>query len=190
MARLPAGTRRRPDGTLEKRISIDGKRYSIYGSTAAALKEKEADLRKRLEEGGYTTNSNITLDKFFEEWRDQKRNTVKGNTIAKAACYYNKHISPVLGKKRIRKIERRELLKLQADLSQKNLKPSTINGIFRVLQSILNEAAKEDIIAKNPAARIKALKEPDKATETYHRALTIEEQRLFLEAVKGDYYSD
>ncbi len=37
MARLGAGTRKRADGTLEKRFTIDGKRYSVYGKTAKEI---------------------------------------------------------------------------------------------------------------------------------------------------------
>ena len=37
MARLGAGTRKRADGTLEKRFTIDGKRYSVYGKNAKEI---------------------------------------------------------------------------------------------------------------------------------------------------------
>lgn len=48
MARLAAGARKRADGTLEKRFTVEGKRYSVYGKTAAELTEKETDLRRRI----------------------------------------------------------------------------------------------------------------------------------------------
>ena len=189
MPKLPTGVRKRPDGTLEKRISIDGVRYSIYGATVSILREREAEKRKEIEEGRYTRNANLTLDKFFEEWTEIKRPIIKGSTLKLHSIYYRVHISPALGKNRIQKIERRQIQKFQLMLSQK-LKPSTVNGIFRTLKDIFNEAVRQDIIVKSPAAGVKALKEPEKATESYHRALTREEQALFLEAIRGDYYEE
>lgn len=57
MARLGAGTRKRADGTLEKRFTIDGKRYSVYGKTAKEISQKEQEIRKQIEAGMYTDNS-------------------------------------------------------------------------------------------------------------------------------------
>ena len=48
MARLGAGTRKRADGTLEKRFTIDGKRYSIYGKKKLLLQAYiSADWRQK-----------------------------------------------------------------------------------------------------------------------------------------------
>ncbi len=46
MARLEAGTRKRVDGTLEKRFTIDGKRYSIYGKNAKEKAKKHSSDRE------------------------------------------------------------------------------------------------------------------------------------------------
>lgn len=51
MARLGAGTRKRADGTLEKRFTIDGKRYSIYGKNTKEISQKEQEVRKKIEAG-------------------------------------------------------------------------------------------------------------------------------------------
>ena len=81
MARLGAGTRKRADGTLEKRFTIDGKRYSIYGKNAKEISQKEQEVRKKIEAGIYTDNRNLTLDQYFAEWLAGKRNGTKGNTL-------------------------------------------------------------------------------------------------------------
>lgn len=47
MARLGASTRKRADGTLEKRFTIDGKRYSVYGKNAKEISQKEQEIRKK-----------------------------------------------------------------------------------------------------------------------------------------------
>ncbi len=65
---------------------------------------------------------------------------------------------------------------------------STCNGVLRTLKIILNDAVQDDIISKSPASGIKALKEIEKATETYHRALTEQEQKDFMQEMQTDYY--
>lgn len=187
MARLGAGVRKRTDGTFEKRFTINGKRYSVYGKSQKELTEKELETRKKIEARIYTENRNITMDGFFEEFIKNKRNHAKSNTIRSYNCYYYKHISPALGKRKIQKIEHREIQNFQLELAE-NYTISTANHVFKVLNVILNEAVTADIIVKSPAYGIKAMRETGlKATETIHRALTLEEQKAFMNEAKNDY---
>ena len=189
MARLGAGTRKRADGTLEKRFTIDGKRYSIYGKNAKEISQKEQDVRKKIEAGIYTDNRNITLDGYFDEWLNGKRGSIKGNTLKWYATYYKGHISPCLGNVKLQKIERRQVLSFQKDLSEGELSIRTCNNIMKILKIVLKDAVMDEIIMKNPAEGIKALKEVNaKAAETYHRALTEQEQKEFMQEMASDYY--
>lgn len=187
MARLGAGTRKRADGTLEKRFTIDGKRYSVYGKNTKEIEQKELEIKNKIKDGIYTDNRNLTLDQYFDEWLSGKRNGAKGNTLKTYKSHYYKHISPRIGGRKVQKIERREILNLQREVSEK-LSPTTCNGVLRTLKIILNDAMHDEIINKNPAGGIKALKEPEKATETYHRALTEQEQKDFMQEMSKDYY--
>ena len=187
MARLPQGVRKRADGNLEKRFTVDGRRYSIYGKNAKELSQKEQEVRKQIEAGTYTDNRNLTLDKYFEEWLVGKRNGVKGSSLKLYKSHYEKHISPRLGKRKIQQIERREILSLQREVSE-SASASTCNSILRALKIILNDAVHDEIISKSPADGVKALKETEKATETYHRALTEQEQKDFMQEMEKDYY--
>lgn len=62
------------------------------------------------------------------------------------------------------------------------------NGVIRTLKIMLNDAVHDEIILRSPAGGIKALKEKEKATETYHRALTEQEQKDFMQEMASDYY--
>lgn len=188
MARLGAGVRKRPDGTLEKRFTVNGKRYSVYGKTSKELVQNEQEIRKKIEEGIYTENKNLTLDQYFTEWLVGKRNGTKGNTLKTYKSYYYKHISPQIGTRKIQKIERREVLMLQKEIS-KYLSVTTCNTLLTVLKTIFNDAIKDEIINKNPTNGVKPLKETGKkAAETYHRALTEQEQADFMQEMASDYY--
>ena len=105
--RITAGYRQREDGKYESRFTIDGKRYSVYGDTLKECKENEAKKRELIYSGLYTSNRALTLDKYYEEWKTARKGTVKGNTELNIDCRYKKHISPVLGKRKMIDIEKR-----------------------------------------------------------------------------------
>lgn len=113
---------------------------------------------------------------------------IKDSSLKINRSKYNNHIKPVLGKTKIQKIEKREVVKLQQDLSKK-LSASMTNGVIVVLKTVLNAAIDDEIIVKNPAANVKPLRTDDrpKASETIHRALTREEQQAFIRESKTEW---
>lgn len=188
MARMAAGVRKRNDGTLEKRFTLNGKRYSVYGKTSKEIQAKEQEIRKNAEIGLCIEKGRITLDKYFSEWLVEKRKSTKGNSLKTYTSYYTKHISGEIGNKRVQKIEKRDIVALQNILASK-LSVTTTNHVIKVLGIIMNDAVKDDIIMKNPVSSVKALTNSVKpATETYHRALTEEEQKMFMNAMEDNYY--
>lgn len=59
---------------------------------------------------------------------------------------------------------------------------------MKVIKAVLNDAIKDGIILDNPSRNIKSVKVTEKATETHHRALTSQEQALFMQELKNDFY--
>ena len=89
----------------------------------------------------------------------------------------------------MQKIERRQILTFQKELSESGISSRTCNNILKILKIVLNDAVVDEIIAKSPADSVKALKETGpKASETYHRALTEQEQKEFMQEIAEDYY--
>lgn len=188
MARLPKGVRRRKNGTLEKRFSVNGKPYSIYASNVKELETKEIEIRKKIDSGIYNSNRNIICDKYFAEWIARKRNHVKSSTLRTYKCNYINHISPAIGQRRLQQIEKRELIDLQMKIAN-NVSANASNYCMKIVKMILQDACGDDILSKNPAAGIKALKEKkEKAVNTIHRALTEQEQKDFMDELETDYY--
>lgn len=118
-------------GMLEKRFTVDGRRYSIYARTSKELAQKEQEIRKKIEAGIYTDNRNLMLDKYFEEWLTGKRNSTKGNTLKTYKSYYYKHVSPKIGSRKVQQIERREILALQKEIAEQ-LSVSTCNTVLKI----------------------------------------------------------
>ena len=188
MARLAAGVRKRKNGTLEKRFTVNGKRYSVYGKTTRILSQKERELREQLQKGLLSENLEITLDLYFEEWILRKQSTVKDATLYRYRSQYRNNISPLLGRRKLSRITRREVYVLQQDLKNR-FDPNTANYILRILRMILSDAVNDELIAKNPVTSIRALRTDSlKAIKTVHRALTEIEQTVFMQAAKDSYY--
>ena len=184
---LAAGYRQRKDGKYESRFTINGKRYSVYADTLKECKEKDAELREKIKSGLYINNRNITLNQYYEEWKAARQGTIKGNTALNIECRYRNHIGPAMGHRKVADIEKREIVHLQKQLAQKQ-KATTVNITIVQLKSIFNAAVADGIISRNPAAGVKPLKlDEEIATKTYHRALTEEEQSIFMEQVKQEW---
>lgn len=186
MARLAAGVRKKGN-LFEKRFTVEGKRYSVYAPTQKELANKEQELREQLRKKQYVSNRNITLDAYFKEWIVSKEKSTKSTSIYCYETVYKKRISPTMGKRKVKDIERREIIYLQNKLSGE-LKPKTVNFVIDLLGSILNGALIDNIIVKNPCYGVKHVTVNEKATDTIHRALTIEEQTAFMEELRGNFY--
>lgn len=103
---------------------------------------------------------------------------------------YKNRISPALGKRKIKDIERREVLKLQSDI-YKECTRNTTNKIMNILHQLMKAAMLDGIIVRNVCSSLDGLKDraEDKAArETIHRALTEKEIKLFLKYAEQSWY--
>lgn len=187
MQKLPTGVRRRKTGLLERRFSVNGSRYSVYGKTLRQLSEKEQKKRKQIDSAMLLNRKSMTADQYFEIWIEGKKMSVKPSTIRVYTTYYKPYASPFIGSLQLSEITRRDILRVQCEAAKK-LCPTTNNILLTVIKIILNEAVEDKLIGENPAKGIKPMKMTAKAAETYHRALTETEQEQFMDGAKGNYY--
>lgn len=187
MQKLPTGVRRRKTGLLEKRFSVNGNRYSVYGRTTRQLNEQEQIKRNQIDSSLPGKKETMTVDQYFETWIEGKKLSVKPSTIRVYTTYYRPYASPLIGPLQLSKITRRDILRLQCEAAKK-LSPTSNNILLTVIKTILNEAVEDKLLSENPAKMVKPVKVTGKATETYHRALTEVEQKQFMDAAKGNYY--
>ena len=191
MARLAAGIKKRGDGTLEKRFTVNGRRYSVYGRTSNEVLAKEQETRAKIKAGTYTTNSKVTLDEYYKEFIKEKELKIKESTVRFYDIAYKSQISPCFGSRKVNSIERREIVIFRNNMHASGLNTSTCNVVMRLFKGILKHAVIDEIISKNPAANVEGLRKTEvKATETIHRALTMEEQTAFMAEAKTEYYYD
>lgn len=187
MPRLPQGVSKRKDGLYQKRFTVEGKRYSVYGRSTKELIDKELEKRKEIESGLNQSKTNVTLNKYFQEFINQKQGYVKPTTIYKYQSVYNARIKQALGNKHLKAIDKAFLLSFRDGMIKNEVSYEYINYVFVVLKSVFTNAVADEIILKNPLQGIKPLKsEKKEASETIHRALTEEEQKEFMEYLRNE----
>lgn len=188
MARLPQGVRLTKSGRYEKRFTVDGVRYSVYGKTTKECVAKELEKRKALEEGRYTKNAAITFDAYFKEWSESKAKQIAPATMANYLRAYRNHIKKALGACKVQKIERRQVVAMR-DTVAETVGVSAANTAHLVVFMVFKSALLDEIIKTNPAEHIPQIKRKGtKITERTHKALTADEVKVFLEAMKDSWY--
>lgn len=194
MAKIPQGIKKKKDGRYEKRITIDGKRISICGRSLKEIAEKE---RKKLIqiESGEEERENPTLDQYHEMFIDDRRGKVKESTLRSQAYQYRICSgvqivnSKRLGAMRMKDIEKKDIKKLQRQLSKSSkLSNGSVNHYIDHLRHIFNKAVNDEYIEKNPCNGLEKLPEESNATKTIHRCLSKDETSKFFKEAEGNYY--
>lgn len=192
MARLPAGVSKRKGGTkLQKRFTVDGKRYSIYGNTITELEEKEREKRKQIAQGIYKNNKVLTLEQLFNEWVNDKAGSVKPSSLALYKKIYKSHLSPLLGHCKVMKIERRQAVRaIQTIAKEKGI--YTANRSRGILRMLFKYAMFNEIVDRNIIESIPTIRDNQNnlipARETIHRELSEEEIKVFFSYCKNSIY--
>lgn len=180
---LRKGESQRANGKYDYRwTDKKGKRHSIYADTLEELREKESLILKDTIDGIKVEKSNVTVNELFLTWCDLKRG-LKDNTYQNYRYMFRQFVEPSFGRLRIAKVKRSDVKKFYNTLAdERNLKISTIDSIHTVLHQVLQIAVDDDYIRKNPSDIIlKELKQAHNFEVTKKKALTIDEQKLFLE---------
>ena len=158
----------------------NGQRHSKYRKNLSELRELEDQIHLDILDGVATEGNNFTLDDIFTKWIQVKRG-LKEVTKNKYIHDYHKYIQPTLGGRRIDSVKTSDIRAFYNDLHEvRKFTVGTIGTIHRILHQVLEFAADDDLIRKNPAK--KALKEFTSAANdepVNRKAMTIEEQDLF-----------
>lgn len=193
-----ARQKKRADGLYKvSATASDGKRIYGYGKTQKEAKEKLVLKVEEHEKGIYRNARHLNFDQYFERWVSTREHTVTGNTMVTQDFRKRVVSNAVLksgakfGNINIVDITLTTMMELQAALLDLGYSTSYINSCTCLAGQVLEMAVIDDAIQKNPARYLKNLKRTErKATDTIHRALTIEETEKFLEASKNSWYYD
>ena len=179
-------------GRYRNRFTVGGKRYTVYGSSIDEAREKERLKRQQIQEEEQCKAEGYTVDEYFEHWIDNKAGNVKETTIRSNRNLYKAISAAVIDKAgtkfgglKMMKVETAHVREVQAVLLQ-DRQTRTVNDSISLLRSIFKAAMDERMIDWNPANAVKPKRRTEKpARDTIHRALTVEETKLFLDEARN-----
>lgn len=193
--RLPEGFNLQDNGKLRYRFTIEGKRYSVYGSTVRDCREKELQKREEVKEKIYRKGKGLKVEEYLERWIESRELVVKSATIRT----YKKLLRRIcrteldaagttFGSLRLIEVEAQNVRDLQKAL-RSELTTRTTNDCISLLKKALEAAKNERLIKWNPCDPVERLKRiEDHARDNIHRALSADELEAFFEAAAGSWY--
>ncbi len=182
-------------GYLRKSFTdSNGKRHFVRAKTEDELLEKylkrkaeEAEKAKNIQEDIF----NPRIDDYYKTFTDIRRNEIKESTIRAQISQYQNISNVILapgkrfGDLRLKDITRANIERARQMLLNDGKTPENLNICFAHLNHVFQSAVLDDTLEKNPCRALKKLKRSKKpATDTKHRALTVEETMRFFQAAK------
>ena len=185
--KLRKGEYQRPNGSFEYKWSDQfGRRYSLYGETLTELRAKEEKLKKDIEEGICTTDQNITLNSYFEIWK-QLKTGIKESTLQSYLKPYRLYVESQIGNTKLKDITYSSMVIFYKKLAEeRGLSITSIDNLNKVLSMVMDVAVRDRIIRSNPCRGVlKELRRQYADSVKPVRALTLTEQKLFEDYLAG-----
>ena len=185
--RLRTGESEKDNGTYVYRWTDKvGKRHAVYAPTLADLREQEEQIIVDRHDGIKTNVKNITVNDLFDLWVQVKRG-VKDSTMKNYIYMYEMFVKPTFGKKKLTQVKKSDVRRFYNQLvDERILKISTLDGIHNVLHQVFAIAVDDDMIRNNPTDNmLRELKSAHGHEVEKRKALTVEQERIFLEYLKN-----
>jgi integrase len=159
------------------------KRRTLYGKTRQEVATK---LSKALadREGGLTFDAgSLTVGEYMTRWLSHSvRDTVSQKTYERYESIVRVHLSPALGRIRLKALTSDHVRGLYREKLNSGLAPRTVLHIHRTLSKALKQATDDGLIPRNAAASVK----PPQARREEMQPLSRNQVGMFLDTVKGD----
>lgn len=130
--------------------------------------------------------TDMLVDAWFEYWIDLKKKTVRPNTVRNYSKRYERNIKNVIGNKLLTEVKPIHCQKIFSDMADEGYKTTTIYQTRIALYNMLEFAKENEVIITNPCK--KSVKSDIGKPSDKKEALTIDDQRRFLAAAKGQSY--
>ena len=183
---LKTGESQRADGRYVYRwTDRKGKRNTVYAKTLKQLRDKEADIQRDILDG-IRTMENCTVNDMFELWCRIKRG-LKDNTFQNYKYMYNTYIRDDIGRLPISRVKKSKVKEFYNKLVDADLlRVNTLDTLQNILHQVMDIAVDDGYLRFNPTDKaLTELKRANNSDKKRRKALTKEEQDVFLEYVKN-----
>ena len=184
---LQKGEAHRKDGRYHYAYTnVAGRRCYLYADSLQELRKKESELQIASWQGATQYNSSATLNFMYDRAIALKIG-IKESTLTSYLQSYNNHVRDGLGNRLVKNISHSDVMAFYSYLMRnKKLGIKTIQHVHSQVYSAFKLAVQDGIIYKNPAEEaFEKLNRVASKNERKMRALTIEEQKAFLDFIDG-----
>ena len=177
----------RKDGTYCYRWrTSDHKRHVVYARTLDELREKEQVVLRDKSDGIRTDAQKVTLNDVFDLWVQLKKG-LKENTFQNYIYMYEQFVRDDLGLYKIVNLKRSDIRRFYNRLIDgRCLKVATVDNIHTVLHQVIDIAVEDGYLRNNISDNaLKELKQSRNLFAEKRKALTVQEQQIFLDFLKS-----
>src|SRR5215204_1602487 len=180
---------RRTHGTWAAQYTVwtaEGrKRRSVSGKTRAEVSRKLTEAMSSRDGGLVYDAGKLTVGEYLDGWlADSVKGTVKETTYANYAYVTHVHISPALGRVKLKSLTPGHVRGFYGEKSRTDLSPATVKKMHVVLRKALSQAVSDGLIPRNAADGIRPPRVSAPGEEI--RPLDSEECASFLETSRGE----
>jgi integrase len=180
---------RRKNGTWAAQYTVwtaEGrKRRSVSGKTRAEVSRKLTEAMSSRDGGLVYDAGKLTVGEYLDRWlADSVKGTVKETTYANYAYVTHVHISPALGRAKLKSLTPGHVRGFYGEKTRTDLSPATVKKMHVVLRKALSQAVSDGLIPRNAADGIR----PPRVGISGEKInpLTSEGCAAFLEAASGE----
>ncbi len=161
-----------------------GKRHSVYANTLDELRAKEESLNRDFMDGIKSADGTLTINDYYKIWLEIKGG-IRESTRYSYIRPYTRYVEPDFGKTKMRDLTYSKLLRFYKELANNhNLGFSSIRTLNVVLTMVLDVAVRDNVLRANPARGALSELQRELPPPKKVRALTVEEQRVFVEFLR------
>lgn len=177
---------RRKDGRWMGRYTVyaeDGpKQRAVYGKTRAEVAEKLTKAMSDRDGGLVFDAGSMTVGEYLKRWlANSVRDTVRQRTYEGYAHMVERHISPTLGRVKLKSLTPAHVRGLYRERLGSGLSARTVQYAHTTLNKALKQAVADGLIPRNAAASVKA----PRPRRTEIKPLNREQVRTLFNAVSG-----
>ncbi len=137
-------------------VGPDGKRRYVSGKTKEEARKALREARANADAGLVFDAGAVTLAAYLDRWlADSVRDTVRQRTYERYESIVRVHISPALGRMKLRALTPAHARALYRQKLDAGLSPRTVNYIHVTLHKALSQAVGDGLVQRN-AAQVKA----------------------------------
>lgn len=180
---------KRKDGRWMARYTVHTdkgpKRRTVYGRTRADVSAKLARALADREDGLIFDDEGLTVEEYLRQWlKHSVEGTVRPSTFERNGQLVNLHISPALGRLKLKALTPAHVRWFYREKLDRGLSGATVHKMHVVLHKALGQAVRDGLIPRNATEAVKA---PQVKREEI-KPLSAAETKRLLEAARGDRF--